>query len=45
MTLTWSLIVAPLAVWLALGMLFRADAGSDLGLGDSDGGDGGCGGD
>lgn len=42
MTLAWSLIVAPVAVWLVLGMLFRTDAGGDLGLGDSD--DGGCGG-
>jgi hypothetical protein len=44
MTLTWSLIMAPVAVWLALAMLFRADAGGDIGFGDGEG-DGGCGGD
>ena len=45
MTVTWYLIVAPLAVWLVLGLLFRTDAGGDIGFGDSDSGDGGCGGD
>lgn len=39
MEIIWSLIVAPVAIWLVLGLLSRTTEGDDLDLGDSDGGD------
>jgi hypothetical protein len=39
MELTWSLIVAPVALWLVAALLFGTSEGDDVHLDDSDGGD------